>query len=130
MTEIPYRVGRAPLPSLPVLHRLEKRHWLGIVMLLAVSALTLTPVLYVICASFDVSDIGMPFKFGLAGWKDVLTNRNSASAIYYSFLLALRVPIATVFAFVAHPTASTSATSASKAAAGSAASRTGRPTTR
>jgi len=72
---------------------------LGVLLLFAVGTVTLAPVAYVIAASFDVSSIGAPFKFGLVGWTNLFTNKNSLDAIYYSFLLSVRVPIAIVAAF-------------------------------
>lgn len=64
-----------------------------------VAALTLAPVLYVIASSFDVSEPGATFRFGLNGWRDIFASPRTLSAIGYSFLLVIRVPIAIVIAF-------------------------------
>lgn len=64
-----------------------------------IAALTLAPVIYVIAASFDVADLGAPFHLGFAGWRDVFTSARTLTAIGYSFLLVIRVPIAVVVAF-------------------------------
>jgi iron(III) transport system permease protein len=99
MAEIPYPTRDSPLPARS-LRLPDRRVSFGILLLLAIGSVTLAPVAYVIVASFDVSSTGAPFKFGLDGWRDVFTERNSLSSIYYSFLLAVRVPIAIVAAFV------------------------------
>lgn len=64
-----------------------------------IAALTLAPVIYVIAASFDVADLGAPFHFGFDGWLDVFASARTLTAIGYSFLLVIRVPIAVVVAF-------------------------------
>ncbi len=72
---------------------------LGVSVILLVSLLTLGPVFYLVVASFDVSEIGSPFKFGLNGWEEVFASTKTLRAIGYSFLLSIRVPIAVVVAF-------------------------------
>ncbi len=99
MTEIPLTNAAPPRPAASF-RRPDRRIWLGILLLLAIGIVTLAPIAYVIGASFDVSAIGRPFKFGLAGWNDLFTNKNSLDAIYYSFLLSVRVPIAIIAAFL------------------------------
>jgi iron(III) transport system permease protein len=76
-----------------------RRTLIGITFALVIAALTLAPVIYVIASSFDVSELGEPFRFGLAGWHDIFTSTKTLVAIAYSFLLVLRVPIAIVIAF-------------------------------
>ena len=71
----------------------------GAAVILAVSMLTLGPVAYLVIASFDVSAIGSPYKFGLTGWTDVFSSAKTLRSISYSFILAIRVPIAVVVAF-------------------------------
>src|SRR5438309_3026605 len=80
MTEIPYP---APGTSLlrPSLRAPDGRVLKGVLLLLLVGAVTLAPVFYVLLSSFDVAPIGAPFKFGLAGWADALSSRNSWSSI-------------------------------------------------
>ncbi len=99
MTEIPYPAPGTKLLR-PSLRAPDGRVLKGAVLLLVVGAVTLAPVFYVLLSSFDVAPIGAPFKFGLSGWRDALLSRNSWSSILYSFVLAVRVPIAIVLAFV------------------------------
>lgn len=72
----------------------------GLIIALAIAAITLAPVLYVFAASFDVSGLGEPYRFGLAGWQEVFSNAKTANAIAYSFILSARVPIALGFALL------------------------------
>ncbi len=76
-----------------------RRILLGVAFVLGIGAITLAPVIYVIVASFDVSDLGAPFHFGLQGWHDIFTSARTLAAIGYSFVLVIRVPIALVIAF-------------------------------
>ena len=55
--------------------------------------------LYVVAASFDIAALGAPFRFGLTGWHDIFSSAKTLAAIAYSFVLAIRVPIALVVAF-------------------------------
>ena len=64
-----------------------------------IAALTSAPVLYVIASSFDVSAPETQFRYGLDGWRDIFASPRTLSAIGYSFLLVIRVPIAIVIAF-------------------------------
>jgi iron(III) transport system permease protein len=72
----------------------------GLIITLAIAAVTLAPVLYVFAASFDASGIGEPYRFGLSGWEEMFSNAKTANAIAYSFILSARVPIAICFAIV------------------------------
>ncbi len=72
---------------------------IGVAVIAAVSVMTLGPVIYLVVASFDVSAIGSPFKFGLDGWNDVFASPKTLRSIVYSFILSVRVPIAVVAAF-------------------------------
>ena len=72
----------------------------GATFTLVIGALTLAPVIYVIAASFDVADLGAPYHFGFDGWHDIFRSTRTLTAIGYSFLLVIRVPIALVVAFV------------------------------
>ena len=72
----------------------------GIAILLAVSMVTLVPVVYVVVDSFNINGMGQAFKFGLNGWQEALSNVKTLSSIGYSFLLAIRIPIALVIAVV------------------------------
>jgi len=76
-----------------------RRAVFGAALLLIVGALALAPVAYVVASSFDISDPGRPFRFGLEGWRNIATSARTLAAIAYSFLLVIRVPIALVIAF-------------------------------
>jgi iron(III) transport system permease protein len=79
---------------------LGMRHTLaGVLLALLIAALTVAPVIYVIVASFDISELGAAFHFGLKGWHDIFTSARTIAAIGYSFLLVIRVPVALVVAF-------------------------------
>lgn len=71
----------------------------GAALAVVVGAMTVAPVVYVIVASFDVSDLGAAFRFGWQGWHDIFTSARTLAAIGYSFILVIRVPIALVIAF-------------------------------
>lgn len=73
---------------------------LGLLMVAAIVPFTLGPVAYMFVESFDVANVANPYKFGLDGWADVFGNPRTWSAVVYSFVLAVRVPIAIVVAFV------------------------------
>ena len=49
-------------PTTPLRQRL-----IGAAFIIIVGAITLAPVLYVVAASFDISDLGAKFRFGLTG---------------------------------------------------------------
>jgi iron(III) transport system permease protein len=73
--------------------------WLiGSLLVVVVGAFTLVPVLYIAVHSFNVADIGAPFKWGTSGWTDVLSSSRTLNSIAYSFLLAVRIPIGIVIA--------------------------------
>ena len=56
-------------------------------------------VAYVIAASFDTAAFGEPYRFGIAGWRQILANNRTWRSIITSFVLASRVPIAIAVAF-------------------------------
>jgi iron(III) transport system permease protein len=66
----------------------------GLVCLFAVA-----PVLFVLTGSFDQSQTGQPFEFGLSGWREAFSNPKTSSSIAYSFILSLRIPLAVAIAF-------------------------------
>lgn len=76
-----------------------RRFLSGATFTLVIGALILAPVIYVVAASFDVADLGSPFHFGFDGWQDIFRSTRTLTAIAYSFLLVIRVPIALVVAF-------------------------------
>src|SRR4051812_22479220 len=71
----------------------------GAAFLVAVALVTLAPVLYVLVASFDVAPPGKPLELGLDGWREIFSSPRTWDAIAYSFILAIRVPIAVVVGF-------------------------------
>lgn len=77
-----------------------RRGALGTLFILAIGAVTVAPVLYVLISSFDVAPLGAAYRFGIDGWREVFSSSRTWSAIFYTFALAIRVPIATCVAFV------------------------------
>ena len=77
-----------------------RRFGLGALFALGIGLVTLGPVLYVLISSFDVALPGRAYEFGLAGWREIFTSSKSWSAIVYSFVLSVRVPIAVVVGFL------------------------------
>lgn len=80
-------------------HRLAEL-LLRLTLILLVAILTLGPVLAIVIGSFDVSELGAPFRFGLDAWTAMLTERENLDAFIASFVLTVRVPIGLVIAFV------------------------------
>lgn len=72
----------------------------GALFVTGIALVTVVPVLYVIVSSFDVAPMGAAYKFGLDAWRDVFASQRTWMSIYYTFVLAVRVPIATVLAFL------------------------------
>ena len=72
---------------------------LGALFLLGIGLATVAPVLYVVIASFDVAEMGKAYQFGLDGWTDFFTSQRTWLSTFYTFVLSVRVPIATVMAF-------------------------------
>jgi iron(III) transport system permease protein len=66
----------------------------GLLLLLIIGAGTAVPVLYVLANSFNVADPGQAFRFSLQGWREVVSQPKTLTAIGYSFLLSVRIPIA------------------------------------
>src|SRR4051812_16472157 len=77
----------------------SRRYLAGAAFMLAIGLLTVTPIIYVLVYSFDVSDVGKAYRFGVAGWIDIFTNSKTWSSIVYSFILSARIPLATVVGF-------------------------------
>lgn len=89
----------APFDVTPEVSR-DLRRWLtGGAFVLVIGLLTVTPILYVLVASFDTAPEGMPYKFGTSSWIEIVTNQKTWSSVVYSFVLAVRVPLATVLGF-------------------------------
>ncbi|HVU12957.1 MAG TPA: ABC transporter permease subunit, partial [Phototrophicaceae bacterium] len=72
----------------------------GALFVTGIALVTVVPVLYVVVSSFDVAPMGAAYKFGLDAWRDVFVSQRTWMSIYYTFILAVRVPIATVLAFL------------------------------
>jgi iron(III) transport system permease protein len=64
-----------------------------------IGLLTVTPIVYVLVSSFDVAPEGLPYRFGVGGWLEIFTNQKTWLSVVYSFVLAVRVPLATVAGF-------------------------------
>lgn len=89
-----------PRPGKQRIRATSSRWLLSLLLVGAVGAVTLAPVLYIAIHSFDVAQIGEPFHWGISGWVEVFSSGRTLSAIGYSFLLAIRIPIGVVIAFV------------------------------
>lgn len=72
----------------------------GVMLLLAVGIVAFLPVLYVLVSSFNIAPPHLPYKFSLDGWIEVYSNRKTWGSVLVTFILAARVPIAVVIAFV------------------------------
>lgn len=90
----------APPTGLGAMRRLSTDAVLGVVLLCIIGALTVAPVFYAIMQSFNVASYSEPYRFGLGGWRDVFSSAKTVSAIGYSLLLSIRIPIAIVIAFL------------------------------
>lgn len=81
--------------------RFKKQTALGVLLVLVVGLLTLTPVAFIVAGSFDVAKPGQSFTFGLEGWREALGgSARTLSAIGYTFLLSVRAPIAALVGFL------------------------------
>jgi iron(III) transport system permease protein len=72
----------------------------GVLLLIIIGAGTAVPVFYILINSFNVADPGQAFRFSLEGWREVLTQPKTLTAIGYSFLLSIRIPIAIAVAVI------------------------------
>ena len=72
----------------------------GVLLLIAVGIVAFLPVLYVLVSSFNVAPPHLPYQFSLDGWTEVYSNRKTWGSVLVTFILAARVPIAIVIAFV------------------------------
>jgi iron(III) transport system permease protein len=91
---------RVAPPGLRIFRSLSADAIIGVVLLCLIGMLTVAPVIYAILSSFNVASYSEPYRFGLDGWRDVFSSPKTMSAIAYSFLLSIRIPIAIVFAFL------------------------------
>ena len=64
-----------------------------------IGLITVTPILYVVVSSFDTADVGEVYRFGFSGWHEIFANDKTWASIVTSFVLAARVPFATVIGF-------------------------------
>ena len=74
--------------------------WSGAALIAVVGAVSLTPVVYILVDSFNVASQIEPWKFGWDGWASAFGNRNTVSAMGYSFLLTIRSVIGIAIAFI------------------------------
>jgi iron(III) transport system permease protein len=73
---------------------------LGALLVCLLGALTVAPVAYVLVSSFNVAAPGEAMRLGLTGWREVFSSSKTLASVGYSFLLAIRIPIAIVLAFL------------------------------
>ncbi|MDB5794414.1 MAG: hypothetical protein JWR25_793, partial [Noviherbaspirillum sp.] len=90
----------APPAGLGAARRLSADALLGLALLCIIGMLTVAPVVYAILTSFNVAPYSEPYRFGLAGWREVFSSTKTVTAIGYSFLLSIRIPIAIIIAFL------------------------------
>ncbi len=72
----------------------------GVLLLIVVGIVAFLPVLYVLVSSFNIAPPHLPYKFSLDGWIEVYSNRKTWGSVLVTVILAARVPIAIVIAFV------------------------------
>ena len=77
----------------------SRRYLAGAAFMLVIGLLTVTPIIYVLIYSFDISEVGLAYKFGTKGWVEIFSNPKTWSSIVYSFVLAVRTPLATLVGF-------------------------------
>jgi iron(III) transport system permease protein len=79
----------------------ERRRVLGgLSLILVTAAFTVGPLLWVLVNGFNAAGPGRPFDFTTDGWRDVFAEPATVTSIGYSFLLAIRIPLAIVFAIL------------------------------
>ena len=71
----------------------------GAIVIVGIGFITVTPIIYVLIFSFDVAEVGAPYRFGTESWREIFTNEKTWSSVLYSFGLAVRVPLATCVGF-------------------------------
>lgn len=77
-----------------------KRWILGLLLLLVVGIPAVVPVVYVVGNSFSDASLGQAFNPSLAPWARAFDSPKTLSSMLNSFILAIRVPIGIVVAFV------------------------------
>jgi iron(III) transport system permease protein len=69
------------------------------ILILAIAAVTVVPLAFVMINSFNAAMPGQPFQWDLAGWNEAFTNPKTLKSVGYSLLLASRALIAIGIAF-------------------------------
>jgi len=72
----------------------------GTALVIIIGALSLTPAIFILVNSFNVAQHAESWRFGAQGWADAFGNRQTLSAMGYSFLLSIRSLIGIALAFV------------------------------
>jgi iron(III) transport system permease protein len=85
--------------SVTVRRRFGRGLVLGIVLLVAIGAFTVVPMILIVIGSFDASSPGQPWRWGFDAWSSVFNSPRSLSSIGYSLLLTLRVPLGVLIGF-------------------------------
>jgi len=73
------------------------RHLGGATLLWSMLFVALLPVVYLLFSSFNISEIGTPYRFGFDNWIEVLAAPGTGRAIVNTLILSTRV----IFAFIA-----------------------------
>ncbi|HEV8020809.1 MAG TPA: iron ABC transporter permease [Candidatus Lustribacter sp.] len=76
------------------------RFALGTILLVAVGFFTVVPILLIAIASFDSAAPGDPWRWGFDAWGSLFTSPRSMSALGYTLLLTLRVPVGLLLGFL------------------------------
>jgi iron(III) transport system permease protein len=80
---------------------LRRAHVCGALIIAALAVVIVLPIGFVVINSFNVGRPVDPWTFGLDGWVDgVFGSPETARALGYSLLLAVRAPLSVAFAFV------------------------------
>lgn len=71
----------------------------GIALCVVIALFTVLPVVFVVVGSFNSARLGNGFELSFEGWQDLFASSATMEAIGYTFLFAIRIPIALVVAF-------------------------------
>ena len=72
------------------------RNAAGLAVLGAVALVVVAPIAFMLMQSFNIAGLGQPFEPGLDAWQDVTQSQRTLESLGYTFLLAMRVPVAVI----------------------------------
>jgi iron(III) transport system permease protein len=73
---------------------------LGATLVAVVGLFTVVPIAFVLIGSFNEAAAGDPTRWGTEAWREAFSSPRTLQSIGYSFLLALRAPVAALLGFV------------------------------